>query len=392
MSIPKIIECADLAGNPISAVMSFATSVGSIQVRTDQRGRVRVPATCVESGYVIVKPREPFWSAFVSFDDLDEGDHIRVSPIPLDIQAEAFWWMRLFDDCIGHSCCGMRLAVIDLASQGLNNVALLGITDADGVILDTSQYAAESHGYFVTQALVGWREAGALTGTDFQFVDVSAAGAEGKRIDPNAVLAAIVSLREDFDTDIINISLGYDPDEFADTPEALDAAAWTENLQYEIAQFSGLVVAAGGNEDCTRVMVPARFPEVIGVTGIASISAAFPNTRMELWKRIAEEEGSTGNSPSGERFFHIKGLTYGDEIDAAAPGAGVWLKGNDGRPVENEGSSFAAPIVTAALACAIARRKENDSNYVVSKDIIAEICVDVGLDSQKQGHGVPLNL
>ena len=68
------------------------------------------------------------------------------------------------------------------------------------------------------------------------------------------------------------------------------------------------------------------------------------------------------------------------------------MQGVDNRPVEMEGTSFAAPIVTSVLACAIARRQENDINFGLSKDLLKEICVNVGLEREKQGLGVPLKL
>lgn len=390
MKFPELLQSIDREGAGVPGVVVFTTGGSEVTLATDANGRVNVPAGCDRNTYAVIKPRGPHWSAFLDFASLPECEGISVTMVPLDIQRQAHWWRRLFDRC-DHPCEDLRIGIIDLASCDTADLTGLETIDADGMPLDTSSHPSETHGYFVAQVFAGWQETGALGKARFLFADVSEPGREGRKIDALAVLSALASLREDFGVDLINMSLGFDMSEFVGTPYEADVQDFCENLRAEIAACPGLVVAAAGNSDAADVKVPARFDEVVAVTGVAPSSAAFEGTRMALWRLRAAYEGGLGKCGNGEEYFHLKGLTFGEEIDAVAPGAGIWLRGADGRPVENEGSSFAAPIVTAALACAIARRKENDSNFAVSKEILSEICVDVGLDRQKQGYGIPLN-
>lgn len=393
MNLPQIIQCVDRDNfKPVSAVIVFNIAGIETRTKTSDTGNFLVPPECDEDSFAIIRSIEGHWSAQLSFKDLPAGDYLKFYLVPLDIEQDAFWWRQLFDQNISHSCDDIHIGIVDLGFQHQTMLSNFNMMDAEGRELEIMGFPSETHGYFVSQVFTAWHQTGAMSKATYSFIDVSQHDAKGLEIDPLSVLAAIVTLREDLRVDLINVSAGYDPKQFEGSPYETDANNFNELLRHEIRLCSGLIVAAVGNEEQAAVKAPACFDEVVGVTGVATTRATVQQTRLEQWQNEALATKTIGHNIHGDHFFHIKGLTYGKQVDVAAPGAGLWMQGVDNRPVEMEGTSFAAPIVTSALACAIARRQENDINFGLSKDLLKEICVNVGLEREKQGLGVPLKL
>lgn len=85
------------------------------------------------------------------------------------------------------------------------------------------------------------------------------------------------------------------------------------------------VVAAVGNEGpAAPVLYPAGYPEVIGVTAV--------NQHRKIYRWA----------------------NRGEQVDFAAPGVDVAVALTDGQYGSQSGTSLAAPVVSAQLACALA--------------------------------------
>lgn len=109
--------------------------------------------------------------------------------------------------------------------------------------------------------------------------------------------------------DIINVSIGFEEDS-----EVLRAAV-------QKAEEKGItVVSAAGNDGAETVYYPASYSEVIKVTAI-------------------NELGILANFS-----------THGNDVDFAAPGVGIKTSTLNNRYTYVDGTSFAAPFVTAAAA------------------------------------------
>ncbi len=388
MSIPKRIFCHDEFDRPVPSTVLFETRDRSISVETAEDGSVQCPWFCDKDTFVSISPKRSYWSTALLVSSMPNSDDIAINLEPLDFYTHALWWLRIFEDVIGTDCSNIRIGIADL---GFSATSAICKKDEPIRGSGTPDSPLESHGYFVSQVFNTWREAGALLGADFQFFDVGLPFPAVEEIDPQAVMFAVISLRDDFDADLINISSGYDLDEFAGTVFEDDSREWSRLFQYEISQCRGLVVAAAGNDTRSgKVLAPAAFDEAVGVTGVGATSAVIEGTSLDIVYRTARIRQDYGPEILGQQFFHVDGASYGEEIDAAGPSVGIWLRCADGLLKELSGTSFAAPNVTAALACAISSRKGNNRNYVVSKDILSEVCVDVGLIKTKQGDGIPL--
>ncbi|MEM8550559.1 MAG: S8 family serine peptidase, partial [Verrucomicrobiota bacterium] len=122
-------------------------------------------------------------------------------------------------------------------------------------------------------------------------------------------LAAILIEAVDAGADVINMSLGG----YGDNPVLRYAVDYAH-------ERGAVVVAAAGNDGASTVVYPAAYPNTVAV-------------------------GSTDGSNRVTSFSN-----YGEAIDVAAPGSGVPVINAEGVSSLASGTSFSAPIVTAAIA------------------------------------------
>lgn len=132
---------------------------------------------------------------------------------------------------------------------------------------------------------------------------------DGKGVTVSAVCRAIYGGIQDYDCDILNLSLGINS-EYESLKEAVD-----------YAEESGVViVSAVGNNGNTAKLYPAAYDSVIGVGAVDS---------------------------EGVWFYHSN---HNDSVSITAPGVNVMTIGKYGGYELKSGTSFSVPIVTAAAA------------------------------------------
>ncbi|MCE8001002.1 MAG: S8/S53 family peptidase [Rhodobiaceae bacterium] len=222
---------------------------------------------------------------------------------------------------------------------------------------------------------------------------LDAADGSGLRLDGEAVCAGISSLVDDYAVDVLNLSNGlfFDPtrDDHVRIRERL-----IEEIDYATA-CGCAVIAAGGNEDLEGLAIPARFESVIGVgsIGVADVAPHGTDCRQtQDWSMSIEER--VGQLGDDCKVFHHLGTCYGEGLDLVATGLGIDVRYPDGSVFVMDGTSFAAPIVTAVLSVVLKQHAlenaEFSSNRAVlaAKELLTSMCQNTGLPQQFQGLGV----
>ncbi len=149
----------------------------------------------------------------------------------------------------------------------------------------------------------------------------------------NGIIEAV-----DRGADVINLSIGSQGRSFA----------MEEAIQYA-QEKNVLVVASVGNEGAEGVSYPARYDGVIGVAAI-------------------DAKGS-------QAYFS----NFGDGVDIAAPGAGVYAAWSEESIVSFSGTSAATPFVVGALAGLISE------NHAIARERLPELLYTYANDDEKPG-------
>jgi subtilisin family serine protease len=129
---------------------------------------------------------------------------------------------------------------------------------------------------------------------------------------------------------VINVSLGVCP---IDGLPPVAMAAMVDMLDRQPPRGEVTIVAAAGNDGTDHVVYPAAFPSVIGVAAVDSQRQRTPWSNFGPWVRAAAR-GAWVSSYFGHARQPL-------DIDGLGTFEGF---------AEWEGSSFAAPVVTARIA------------------------------------------
>ena len=205
---------------------------------------------------------------------------------------------------------GVRVGVVDSGINhhpALNSSLLSGSNYVDGA--DASDTADRyGHGTLVAGLIAGADENGCLgAAPDAELVPLKVT--DGKTVTVSTVCRAIYGGIDDFDCDILNLSLGIRSD-YQSLREAV-----------EYAEERGVViVAAVGNNGSAALYYPACYETVIGVGAV-------------------DETGAV--------YYHSN---QNDSVFLTAPGANVKTTGKFGGYTTASGTSFAVPHVTAAAS------------------------------------------
>lgn len=280
---------------------------------------------------------------------------------------------------------GVVIAIID---SGIDVM----VGDLDGVdivrIPDSGEgdYAPGGHGTVAAQVIatpVG--DAPRAIAPSVQLLDVPADLCDQATCgcDPCATSTAAEAIRWSTDNgaDIISMSFGFRP---APKPAwwqllldagQLDSATETLEIALAYSDANGVAMtaaagncAAGQNPQCEtddQFEIPAGHPSVIAVAGLnqqdtGSTNAAWYSTRQEY-------------------------------VELAAPGR-VIINGQDGKPVEKVGTSFATPFVAAALAVLVGDDGplvDQSQSLTQARQILAETAIDLAPTGRDpaSGHG-----
>ncbi|WP_171988021.1 S8/S53 family peptidase [Hyphomicrobium sp. NDB2Meth4] len=295
------------------------------------------------------------------------------------------WWRRMMGIHTEKlNGAGLEIGVIDIGYWRGNSLARSHSVRFRGTRADYRYCRTEfqrdddSHGLTVMQVLTGL-----LDGSSFIFAN--AADPDVDRWRP--LLSRVVQSIRDLTrrrVHLINLSLGF----------MGDSALLREAVQE--AFDAGIVcVAAAGNGYSSSVRYPARYEEVIGVSGVASSGQGPTQSLIGLRQRHAETEGLVGGPvPCGGSIFVDRWSAQGQGIDAAGPSAGVCIPTDAGHIADYWGTSYACPIVLAILAGTMnadpswkSLRGRDRSEAV--RALLQQICRRHGLLPKYVGWGVP---
>lgn len=251
---------------------------------------------------------------------------------------------------LGLDGSGVRIAVID-SGVNASHEDFSAATIATGVnMLNNSTGVSDEtgHGTAVSGIIAATRDNGkGIAGiTDKVELVPFKCFDGGDETDVLYVISAIYMAVDDYDCDIINLSLGL-----RENLKSLEAAV-------DYAAGKGVItVSAVGNDGVQQRMYPAAYDSVIGV-------------------------GSVDKTGSVSYFSH-----YNDSVFVTAPGEEICTlshSSNNGYSA-GVGTSFATPHVTALAAMAKSLNKELDTAGF--KQLLIDTCIDKGSEGYDTHYG-----
>ena len=240
---------------------------------------------------------------------------------------------------------GLRIGILD---SGINPHA-----DLTGNLLPGHNYLEDAdtddtidaygHGTLVAGLISGAGENGAIgvaTGAEIVPLKVT----DGKAVMVSTVCRAIYGGINDYNCDILNLSLGI-TSEFESLKEAVDYAE----------EQGVLIVSAVGNNGTRSLYYPAAYDSVVGVGAV-------------------DRDGSV--------YYHSN---RNDSVFLTAPGVNVKTTGHMGGYVTASGTSFAVPYVTAAAA--VMRSCDPSLTPRQIMQILSETATDHGAEGYDDYYG-----
>ena len=240
---------------------------------------------------------------------------------------------------------GLRIGILD---SGINPHA-----DLTGNLLPGHNYLEDAdadntidaygHGTLVAGLISGAGENGAIgvaTGAEIVPLKVT----DGKAVMVSTVCRAIYGGINDYNCDILNLSLGI-TSEFESLKEAVDYAE----------EQGVLIVSAVGNNGTRSLYYPAAYDSVVGVGAV-------------------DQDGSV--------YYHSN---RNDSVFLTAPGVNVKTTGHLGGYVTASGTSFAVPYVTAAAA--VMRSCDPSLTPRQIMQILSETATDQGAEGYDDYYG-----
>ncbi len=386
----KKVQVLGPVDQPIGALLEFhyGARVHDRLFPTMEDGCVEVPV--LEGIYpdkVRVIPCDGHWRVTKSLEYSKREQKIYCPEIKAN--GESSWWRNL-------TCGGVafgkdkrtRIGVIDIGvprSPDANPLHVVGLDEN----LPSENSPVNFHGLHVATVV-----SSVLDGvSDYEIFLWDAADASGEYLDTKTACSGISALVQDYGVDVINISSGF---HFDDTKlEHVEAKErFEEEIEFALLNGCAVVVAAG-NENVRQLAMPAELPTVVGVGSIGLVDAAPVGTDYNISQvESLEDVGNIGRTSDGQSVFFHHGTCFGPGLDAVAPGIGVDIAYSDGSIFEMDGTSFAAPIVTAILSQVLCKKdfeKQDNSlqqrvDYV--KETLKDLCDDTGIHHDKQGFGI----
>ncbi|UOD29133.1 S8 family serine peptidase [Massilia violaceinigra] len=368
---------------PATSVTTGAVSDGAGQVSLAYDALAWAPA------FVAVEPAGGYWTLAASQPCSGHTLLLR----ELDDGAALHWWHLVcgLGGAAMRAGGGVRIGVVDTGigpHPALAHAHGLGAI-ADGVFCAGAQAArdCQTHGTHVS-GIIGAR---AMDGADgaatplglapeaqLMMLRIFGQHGGGSQADVSAALDLLAGAHR---ADIINLSLVGDPSRL-------------EHDAISAAYGHGCVcVCAAGNQNGAAVGAPASYPESIAVSALGLLNTAPP--------------GSMGafNMPQAPQCFTQGGLflasfsNVGPQLFCSAPGNGIVstipVRGADPEPYADMcGTSMAAPMVSAILACLLAEddaylaMPRDQARAIAAKAILARFCHPLGLGYALEGRGV----
>jgi hypothetical protein len=261
------------------------------------------------------------------------------------IHVEAAW-------DLGYHGGGVRVGIID---TGLNLVHedLAGVSIAEGFnIIDGSDNVSDysGHGSFVSGVIAARSENGkgiAGIADEVTLVPLKCFS-RSEETNVSYVIEGIYKAVDDYDCDVINLSLGLSD----------DLRSFRNAISYAV-NHGVIIVSAVGNDGGTDLSYPAAYDNVVGV-------------------------GSVGKNGGASLFSQVNGSVF-----VTAPGEDIVSIGSSGSEYAiGSGTSFATPHVTALAALAKSVDPEIDTEGF--KQLLLESASDRGVVGYDTTYGYGL--
>ena len=297
-------------------------------------------------------PNEYSSNYFIRTPDLPGLPENSLQIMPSDLEAfgdQALKWLGLEDDSKFRGQ-DIMVAVLD---TGVSNHPTFkqGAVEQISLLEGTSSVDGDygGHGTAVASIISGNSDGAAGVAPDAEILSIQVLDANG--VGDAFTVAKGILEAVDSGADIINLSLGT----YGDSPEMRRAVMY--------AKSNGVaVVAAVGNDGLNGISYPARYDEVIAVTGV---------------------------DPMGQ---HVPFANQGFGVDLAAPATGINAAWIDDERIIFSGTSASAPFVSGALAGVMAANpnlsaeealdiliaNSNDSGAPGPDPIIGKGILDIG--------------
>ena len=200
----------------------------------------------------------------------------------------------------------------------------------------------------------------------------------GLRIFPearNSKLIAALDWCKDNGVDVVNMSLGG------------KSASELVHQRIQACRDSGVFLVAAAGNNGGDVLFPAAFDEVMAVAAIGK-HGSFPEDSSHQ-RQIGDGESSAG------KYFTARFTCHGPEVDVCGPGVAIVSSVPAKGYAAWDGTSMASPHV-AGLAARMLQENEgirtmgrDDARSQALWDAMIGSCVDLGLDAEYQGQGLP---
>lgn len=385
-----VVRAQDPDGNPIpNARVSLSGGLWVDTGITDDQGRVTltlIGETLETLEMLTIKPASGFWSYRIELPELVDNAENLVALQPLgallppdqsDFPAVQLrsWGMAAMN--IGEGIDGsgeVRLAVIDSGiDKGHPDLEPAGGRDLGETDDAASTWVEDTSGH-------GTHVSGVCAALDNQIgiLGAAARGVKlfGLRVFPEARISKIIAAIDwciDNDVDVINMSLG--------------GAASDEGFHEKLAEARAagiLPIAAAGNSGAS-VLFPAAYPEVVAVSAIGKLGT-FPENSTHA-AHVTDRQANG--------FFGARFTCFGPEVNVCAPGVAIISSVPGGGYAAWDGTSMACPHVAGLAARYLQMRAEvrdmprDAERSQALFDLIVGSCIDLGLDSDVQGSGLP---
>lgn len=247
------------------------------------------------------------------------------------------------------SADGVVIGVIDsgLYTSHEDIDALNVVTGYNFLDENTDTTDTRGHGTKVTSVIAATtnnNKGVASLGYGATIVPLKVFGSEGST-PTSKVVSAIYAAVDDYDCDVINMSLSSD--EYSDTKAAACQYAYNNGV---------ILIAAAGNDNSSALRYPAAFDTVIGVAAIKS---------------------------DGTRPIY----TYNSSVFITAPGVSIYTTQNTSSSAYgySSGTSFSSPYI-ASLA-ALARGYDDDISFEDFKGLLKLSAIDKGTSGYDVYYG-----
>ena len=326
---------------------------------------------------VVANPRHSVWPAARKRIVLAQGTTTIDLACP-NIVDSADCARALFVEAGPASGSGVVVAVVD---GGAGRHPLLTIAKGANLVDGESEGDFRDngigHGTHVAGLIAGVTS-GAFRGGFAQGVTLNVYRVYPKGQTSTGSFAIAEGIRQAVDdgADLINLSLTLDSDQ----PEIV------RELKRARARGIGVIAAAGNSSG--SVMFPARLSGVVAVSamGIKGCAPAGSSVEDEL----------LDNPRGSDRTHRIARFSCtGPEIDLIGPGVGMVSLFPGGKRAIMNGTSMAAPVVTARTANALAASPAvlQRSRVQARSDAISQLALraakDLGFGARVQGQGLP---